>query len=104
MKSATFENSQIFAQNSERETMVWVNKGLKEDIKKKDGEILELKTHLMEHEREVAKLREKLKYLKESNSKRVNNENEDLNEASWKETCIVLAVRNGIEAEHCCQG
>lgn len=94
MKAATFENSQIFAQNSERETMVWVNKGLKEDIKKKDGEILELKTHLMEHEREVAKLKEKLKYLKESSSKRIHNENEDLNEASWKDTCIVLTTIN----------
>jgi len=89
MKTTTLENSQIFAQNSERETMVWVNKGLKEDIKKKDCEILDFKTRLIEHEREIAKLREKLRYLKESNSKRTHNENEDLNEASWKDTCIV---------------
>ena len=46
---------------------------------------------MIEYEREIAKLREKLKYLKESGAKQIaRNDVDNGDEVSWKDTCVVL--------------
>ena len=91
MKADTKENAEVSIQNSEKETMAWHHKGLKEEVKKKEKEIDGLKSHIIEYEREIAKLREKLKYVKEGISQSSISDEEHKDEASWKETCIVLS-------------
>ncbi|MDR3582092.1 MAG: hypothetical protein P4L67_02335 [Candidatus Pacebacteria bacterium] len=90
------ENAVSFIQNSEKETIELQHRGLKDDLRKKDTEISGLKTHIIEYEREIAKLREKIKYMKEANVKaRVSktgseSEKKEEEEARLKDTCIVL--------------
>lgn len=100
LKADTKENSEVFIKNSEKETMAWLQKSLKEEVKKKDQEIIGLKTHVIEYEREIAKLREKLKYIKEEKNKLAKSENSGLeNENTWKETCVVFLHMNYEEKE-----
>eukprot|EP01022_Parablepharisma_sp_SALTPOND_P015660 TRINITY_DN2239_c0_g1_i1.p3 TRINITY_DN2239_c0_g1~~TRINITY_DN2239_c0_g1_i1.p3 ORF type:complete len:244 (+),score=29.75 TRINITY_DN2239_c0_g1_i1:1061-1792(+) len=89
MRADTKENVGVFSHNSEKETMAWHYKGLKDEIKQKDKEIAGLKTHVIEYEREIAKLREKLRYLKEANMSKSICDVEGNGEISWKDTCLV---------------
>jgi hypothetical protein len=90
MRADTKENTGIFIQQSEKETLALNCKGLKEDLKKKENEILGMKNHMIEYEREIAKLREKLKYMRESGTKpSISMNDSSSDQANWKETCMV---------------
>ena len=85
LSADTKENAKTFVQISEKETFEWLNKNLKEELKRKDKELERLKNQIIEYEREMAKLREKLKYLKDANERKIaQDKNED---NKWKEAC-----------------
>jgi predicted nucleic acid-binding Zn-ribbon protein len=81
----TKENAKVFVQISEKETFEWLNKNLKEELKRKDKELEGLKNQIIEYEREMAKLREKLRYLKDASERKIaQDKNED---NKWKQAC-----------------
>lgn len=98
------ENAKSFVLNSEKETMEHFHKGLKEELKKKDKELESFKNHIIEYEREMAKLREKLKYLKDLNERKLAIEGKE--DSKWKEACEVLStsVMYLIEVKRKCEG
>lgn len=84
------ENAKSFVQISEKETADWLNKKLKEELKRKDKELEGLNNQIIEYEREMAKLREKLKYIKDVNERKQAIEGDEDNK--WKQACEVFPL------------
>lgn len=94
------ENVNKFAQISEKQTMELLQKGLKDELKRKDKELEGLRSYINEHEKEIAKLREKVKYQKDVLDRKATAEEKEENK--WKEACQECFYCNLIETQRKC--